>query len=554
MSWNKGRNFPIEKMGLKDYTSKRKFAKTPEPPPGPVHKGDRLIFVVHKHAARTLHYDLRLELGGVLKSWAVPKGPSLDPSVKRLAVMVEDHPYDYKDFEGVIPEGNYGAGSVIIWDKGYLRHPEDETWTASERLLEQGLNAGNLKFVLEGEKLHGQFALVKTGKDQRSWLLVKKKDAGAVGGNIARDNRSVVSERTLEDVFSDGPGTAPGRKMMERIRKEEASEKEDLSDAPVADMPHRIRPMLATLIEEPFNDREWIYEVKWDGYRAIAEIRGGDVSLYSRNQLSLKDRFPAIDESLKKIRFDAVLDGEIVVVDDAGYPDFHLLQDYRRSKTGHPFYYVFDLIYFDGHDLTGLPLIRRKEILKRALPSLPGIRYTDHIAGDGIVFFDIVKEKGIEGMVAKHSGSVYQAGRRSTQWLKVKSRMTQEAVIGGFTEPGGARKHFGALVLGVYERRDLVYIGRTGGGFSDKALSEIREKLGPLVRPTSPFRVEPKTNRAVKWVEPQIVCEVFFHGWTNDGLMRQPTFIRLREDKSPGDVVRERPAGKGEVRGRGKTA
>ncbi len=528
-------------MALKDYTSKRKFDETPEPPPGPLHKGNRLVYVVHKHAARALHYDLRLELDGVLKSWAVPKGPSLDPDVKRLAMMVEDHPYDYKDFEGVIPEGNYGAGNVIIWDKGYWRHPDDETGKASESLLEEGLRKGNLKFVLEGEKLHGQFALVKTGKDPRSWLLIKKKDAGAVGGNIARDNRSVVSDRTLEDVSHDDPETAPKRRRIERIRREEASEFEDLSDAPSADMPHRIKPMLATLIKEPFNDEEWIYEVKWDGYRAIAEIHDGDVSLYSRNLLSLSDKFPAIYESLRKIRFEAVLDGEIVVVDDAGYPDFHMLQDYRRSKKGHLIYYVFDLIYLDGHDLMNLPLIRRKEILKRVLPSLPGIRYTDHIARDGVVFFDIVKEKGLEGLVAKHSRSVYQVGKRSLQWLKVKSRMTQEAVIGGFTEPGGIRRYFGALVLGVYEGDDLVYIGHTGGGFSEKTLSGIREKLEPLVRKTSPFKVKPKTNRPVKWVEPEIVCEVFFHGWTNEGLMRQPTFVGLRQDKSPREVAREKP-------------
>lgn len=529
-------------MGLKDYTSKRKFGETPEPRPGALHKGNRLIFVIHKHAARALHYDLRLELGGVLKSWAIPKGPSLDPAVRRLAMMVEDHPYDYKDFEGVIPEGNYGAGNVIIWDKGFWRYPEDETGTASEVLLEQGLNKGNLKFILEGEKVHGQFALVKTGKDPRSWLLIKKKDAGAVGGNVAQDNRSVVTERTLEDISRDDPESQSKQKKVDRIRREEASEKEDLSDAPVTDMPHSIKPMLATLVKEAFNDEEWIYEIKWDGYRAIAEIQGGHVSLYSRNLLSLKDRFPAIYQSLKKIRFDAVLDGEIVVVDDAGYPDFHMLQDYRRSKEGHLLYYVFDLLYCDGHDLTNLPLIRRKDVLKKVLPSLPGIRYTDHVTRDGVVFFDIVKEKGLEGMVAKHSRSVYQVGRRSLQWLKVKSRMTQEAVIGGFTEPGGVRKHFGALVLGVYENDDLVYIGHTGGGFSEKSLTEIRDKLDPLVRKTSPFTIKPKTNRAVKWVEPELVCEVFFHGWTNDGLMRQPTFIGLREDKSPREVIREKPS------------
>jgi len=533
-------------MGLKDYRSRRKFDETPEPPPGPPHRAGRLVYVVHKHAARALHYDLRLELGGVLKSWAIPKGPSLDPAVRRLSMMVEDHPYDYKDFEGVIPEGNYGAGNVIIWDKGFWRHPDDTTGTASEGLLEEGLKKGNLKFVLEGEKLHGQFALVKTGKDPRSWLLIKKKDPGAVGGNLTLHNRSVVTGRTLEDISRDDPETAPKLRRIERIRREEALETEDLSDAPLAAMPHRVRPMLATLVKEPFNDEHWVFEVKWDGFRALAEIEKGGVSLYSRNLISLSDRFPPVYESLKKIRFNAVIDGEIVVVDNAGYPDFHMLQDWSRSKKGHLLYYVFDLIYLDGHDLTKLPLIKRKEILKRVLPPLPGVRYTDHIEKDGVVFFDVIKEKGLEGIVAKDSRSVYQIGKRSMHWLKVKSRMTQEAVIGGFTEPGGARKYFGALVLGVYEDDELVYIGHTGGGFSEKTLSEISEKLEPLIRKTSPFTVTPKTNSPVQWVEPKLVCEVFFHGWTGDGLMRQPTFAGLREDKAPREVVRERPVGKDE--------
>lgn len=534
-------------MGLKEYEEKRKFTETPEPEPGPPHKGNRLIYVIHKHNARALHYDLRLELEGVLKSWAVPKGPSLDPSVKRLAMMVEDHPYDYKDFEGIIPEGNYGAGSVIIWDKGFWRHPDDTSGISSEKLLAEGLAKGNLKFFLEGEKLHGQFALVKAGKDPKSWLLLKKKDPYSTGGDITGENRSVVSQKTIEDVTGDIGTDSRKKARIERVRLEESMGDPDLKNAPLAPMPHNVTPMLATLIKEPFDDKNWLFEIKWDGFRAIAELNNGKVFLYSRNLLSLSERFPPVRDALEKLKMEAVLDGEIVVVDDAGYPDFQMLQDYRRSKKGHLIYYVFDILYFDGHDLTGLPLVKRKEILKKILPVTPGIRYTDHVVKDGTIFFRIVNEKGLEGMVAKHSGSVYQPGRRSNQWLKVKSRMTQEAVIGGFTEPGGSRQYFGALVLGVYEGGKLVYIGHTGGGFSEKALSEIQEKLNPLVRPTSPFAEKPKTNRAVKWVEPRIVCEVFFHGWTSDGKMRQPTFLRLRDDKSPDEAVREMPVGKGEA-------
>ncbi|MHB8109273.1 MAG: non-homologous end-joining DNA ligase [Syntrophorhabdaceae bacterium] len=534
-------------MGLKEYEEKRKFTETPEPEPGSPHKGNRLIYVVHKHNARALHYDLRLELEGVLKSWAVPKGPSLDPSVKRLAMMVEDHPYDYKDFEGIIPEGNYGAGSVIIWDKGFWRHPEDPSGRASEKLLEEGLKKGNLKFVLEGEKLHGQFALVKAGSDPKSWLLLKKKDPYSVGGDITGENRSVVSQKTIEDVTGEIGRNPQKQAKLERVRLEESMGDKDLMNAPKAPMPHNVKPMLATLIKEPFDDKDWFFEIKWDGFRAIAELNNGEVSLYSRNLLSLGDRFPPIRDALEKMKMQAVLDGEIVIVDDAGYPDFQMLQDYRRSKKGHLIYYVFDILHFDGHDLSGLSLVKRKEILKRILPSVAGIRFTDHVVKDGTIFFRIVNEKGLEGMVAKHSQSNYQTGRRSNQWLKVKSRMTQEAVVGGFTEPGGLRKHFGALVLGVYDDGKLVYIGHTGGGFSEKTLFEIQEKLNPLVRPTSPFTVKPKTNRAVKWVEPRIVCEVLFHGWTSDGKMRQPTFLRLREDKSPDEVIREKPVGKGEI-------
>ncbi|MBP7527578.1 MAG: non-homologous end-joining DNA ligase [Syntrophorhabdaceae bacterium] len=537
-------------MGLKDYESKRKFPETPEPEPGPPHKGKRLIFVVHKHAARALHYDLRLELEGVLKSWAVPKGPSLDPSVKRLAMMVEDHPFDYKDFEGVIPEGNYGAGSVIIWDKGYWRHPGDSSGEASEALLIEALKKGNLKFVLEGEKLRGEFALVKTGMGSKSWLLLKKKDVHATGANIAGDNRSVVSRRTLEDVAVSGEQGPPKQAKMDRMRREEAMEEGELADAPVATMPRHVRPMLATLIKEPFDDEEWIFEVKWDGYRAIAEIRDKKASLYSRNLISLDEKFAPIRDTLGRLTFEALLDGEIVVVDDEGYPDFQMLQDYRKSRKGHLIYYVFDLLHLGGHDLTNLPLIRRKELLRKVLPSLPGIRFTDHIWKDGIAFFNVVSEKGLEGIVAKNSRSVYRPGKRSLQWLKVKTRDTQDAVIGGFTEPGGLRKHFGALVLGVYEKDDLVYIGHTGGGFSAKSLTEIRGKLEPLIRRTCPFKIKPKTNRAVTWVEPELVCEVDFHGWTTDGVMRQPTFLRMRDDKSARDVMREKPPAGGEDMGK----
>ena len=556
-------------MGLKDYESKRDFERTPEPKPdlginstitkatgrdgsvprrrtgggdASLGKGNRLTFVVHKHAARALHYDLRLELEGVLKSWAVPKGPSLNPSLKRLAVMVEDHPLDYRDFEGLIPEHNYGAGSVIIWDRGFYRHPSDSDGRNSEGPLLEGLRKGDLKFVLDGEKLHGEFALVKTRKDEKSWLLLKNKDQYATTEDILKMNRSVVSNRSLEDISEANPKQSSREEKINQIHLRETMEGEDLKDAPAKPISRRIKPMLATLIREPFDDPDWLFEVKWDGYRAVAEIQDGSVSLYSRNLISFNQKFSPITDSLKKFRFEAILDGEIVVVDDQGHPDFQMLQDYQKSGTGHLLYYVFDLLYFQGHDLTSLPLVRRKELLKRILPSAPKIKFSDHVWKEGVLFFKAAKEKGLEGIVAKHSQSVYRVGRRSRQWLKAKTHLTQEGVIAGFTEPKGRRRGFGALVLGVFEGDGLIFIGHSGGGFSAKTIKEIREKLEPIIKDECPFKVEPQTNTPVTWVKPELVCEVAFHGWTDEGIMRQPVFLRLREDKAAREVVREESA------------
>jgi bifunctional non-homologous end joining protein LigD len=528
-------------MGLAEYESKRRFEKTPEPKLSHGYERHVPIFVVHKHAARALHYDLRLELEGVLKSWAVPRGPTLDPSLKRLAIMVEDHPLDYKDFEGVIPEGNYGAGSVIIWDKGVYHYPSVRDENESEKLLLDGLKKGNMKFILEGEKLHGEFALVKTRKDGKSWLLLKKKDRSTTGGDILKENRSVVSHKTLEEMLEKNPEKIFRQNKIRQIRLHEAVETEDLKDTPVKPMPQGIKPMLATVVKGPFDHPDWIFEVKWDGYRAIAEIGKGSVSLYSRNGISFAKKFIPVVDSLRKVGFDAVLDGEIVVVDDQGRPDFQMLQHYQESGSGYLLYYVFDILYLQGHDLTNLPLLQRKELLKRVLPSGPKIRLSDYVWNEGILFFNVVKEKGLEGIIAKYAHSAYEMGKRSRQWLKVKTQLTQEGVIAGFTEPGGGRKYFGALVLGVFEGDELIYTGHVGGGFSLKNLKEIREKLDPLIRKECPFNVKPETNGPVTWVKPEIVCQVSLSGWTKDVVMRQPIYLRLREDKTASEVVLEEP-------------
>jgi bifunctional non-homologous end joining protein LigD len=403
-----------------------------------------------------------------------------------------------------------------------------------------------MKFVLEGEKLHGEFALVKTGKDGKSWLLLKKKDRNAITEDILKENRSVVSNKTLEEMLEAGPGKSFRQKKLNQIRLHETIESEDLKGAPIKPMLHGIKPMLATLVKEPFDHPDWIFEVKWDGYRAVAEIRDKAVSLYSRNGISFEKKFFPVVESLRKFGFDAVLDGEIVVVDDQGRSDFQMLQHYQDSGRGHLLYYVFDLLYFQGHDLTDLPLIRRKELLKKILPSSPKIRFSDHIGEEGVLFYSVAKEKGLEGIIAKHSQSAYETGRRSRQWLKVKTRLTQEGVIAGFTEPGGGRKYFGALVLGAFEGGGLSPIGNVGSGFTEKDLKDIREQLEPLVQKESPFIVQPETNAPVTWVKPELVCEVGFSGWTEDAVMRQPVFLRLREDKAPREVVREKAEGSGE--------
>lgn len=526
-------------MGLKEYAAKRRFGATPEPGPEKRPEGEQLLFVVHKHAARHLHYDIRLELAGVLKSWACPKGPSLDPAVKRLAVMVEDHPMDYGAFEGVIPEGNYGAGGVIIWDRGVYRHPQARNRVESERLLLAGLAKGDLKFILEGEKLNGEFALVRTGRDNGSWLLLKKRDRFAASREILGENRSVVSGVTLEELLAKGQGTASRQKRVGQVRLREALEGSALADAPASPMPHAVSPMLATPALKPFDDPEWLFEVKWDGYRAIAEIQDGKVALYSRNRLKLDQKFAPITEALRRLKFEAVLDGEIAVVDDQGRADFQLLQEFASTGKGHLLYCVFDLLHFQGRDLTGLPLFRRKDLLKRILPAGPLIRFSDHVEGEGILFFTAVRAKGLEGIIAKQRLSTYQPGKRSRQWLKLKAQLTQEGVIAGFTAPRGTRGHFGTLVLGLFEGGKLVCIGHAGGGFDAQELGRIHERLLPLVQARCPFDVEPETNAPATWVRPELVCEVRFTGWTAEGVMRHPVFLRMREDKGPFAAVRE---------------
>ncbi len=526
-------------MGLVHYRRKRHFDRSPEPQGGRPGAG-ALRFVVQKHDASRLHYDFRLELDGVLKSWAVPKGPSLNPQDKRLAVLVEDHPLDYRTFEGTIPAGNYGAGTVMVWDEGTFRCGADADWRASARALRDGLARGRVSFVVEGHKLRGEFSLVRLarGKDNE-WLLLKKRDEWAGQQDVTASDRSVTTGRRLDEITRGLKGrrrpTYAGSAGAKNGHRERRAKRRPDKALP----PGKVRPMLATLVREPFDRPGWLFEVKWDGYRAIAEVGRRGVALYSRNHHSFASRFRPLVDALARLGHDAVLDGEVVAVDERGRGRFQLLQNYQKTGRGDLRYYAFDLLKLDGRDLRGLPLRERKARLAGLLDGLPGVFVSEHVEGRGVAFFEAARQQGLEGVVAKDGDSPYREGVRGAEWLKVKTHGRQEAVIGGFTEPRGSRKGLGALLLGVYDGKKLVYIGHTGGGLTAAGLGDLRARLDPLVRKKCPFATTPKPNAPVHWVKPSLVCEVSFQEWTDEGILRQPIFQGLREDKAARAVRRE---------------
>jgi bifunctional non-homologous end joining protein LigD len=514
-------------VGLREYRSKRQFTKTPEPAGSSAPSGPAPRFVIQKHQARRLHFDFRLELDGVLKSWAVPKGLSLDTEDKRLAVMVEDHPLEYGDFEGVIPTGNYGAGTVMLWDTGTYSLPGISQGPAIEAAVKEGLRKGRVHIILNGSKIKGEFALFQIrGQDSKNWLLRKIADQYATSGAVAAPDDSAKSGRTMAEITT-GSQKAPAQARI------------NLRGLPKGPLPERVKPMLANTVREPFDREGWLFEVKWDGYRAIAQVKDGDVHLYSRRGLSFDKRYPAITASLAQLGHDAVLDGEVVVVDEHGKSQFQLLQDYGNLRNGNLIYYVFDLLYLDGHDLTKVPLVRRKEILAQVVQHLSNVRLSDHVETHGQAFFKAVAEKQLEGIIAKDGLSTYRAGIRGPFWLKIKAHRRQEAVITGFTKPTGGRSYFGSLVLGVYDDHELVYIGHVGSGFSEHSLESLHALLESRVQTTCPFKKRPKTNSPARWVKPELVCEVSYDAWTNDGILRHPVFVGLREDVPASEVRRE---------------
>ena len=578
-------------MALEEYREKRDFEKTSEPTGGAAAAAPAggLLYVIQKHAARRLHYDFRLELDGVLLSWAVPKGPSLNPRDRHLAARVEDHPVEYGTFEGTIPTGEYGAGTVELWDRGTWEPQGDP---------HAGLAKGDFKFTLHGEKLKGSWVLVRMkgrpGEEgKENWLLIKHRDDYAVDGDgaaiLSEQDRSVASGRTLDEITVGAEASVwhgdrpPGEQTDAHPGEEFSLDPSTVTNArPVPELPRFIAPELATLVEKAPEGDRWLHEVKFDGYRALSRIENGTVEMRSRNDKDWTHTFALIAVDLARLPVSsAMLDGEVVVQMPGGATSFQELQTvlgvdklgrYRQpeepasdsllpgdagqvpgagaTQGGRLLYYAFDLLYLDGYELLDTPLEERKELLKRLLSRQPGgpgasrIMYSEHITGDGPEFLEDACGLGLEGMMSKASGSRYRAGVRGGDWLKTKCRHQQEFVIGGYTDPAGARAEFGALLVGVNEDGGLRYVGKVGTGFSNAFLGSLGRRLRDMEVDAPPFAADAKrAPKGSHWVRPELVAEVAFAEWTRGGDIRHASFKGLREDKAATDVVGERPAG-----------
>lgn len=522
---------------LKEYNRKRDFKKTPEPSgKTPAHSDGALKFVIQKHAARRLHYDFRLEIDGVLVSWAVPKGPALDPAEKRLAVQTEDHPMEYGRFEGVIPRGEYGGGEVIVWDSGTYTPDEggllswDNREEAQKRMRE-GLKKGKISIFLEGTKLQGSWTLVKIKKTEKEWLLIKHSDAFVRTDRDPTDaEESVLTGRTLADVKAGKKGKIISAPKVEIGRAKR--------------FPRTIKPMTASLAERPFSKEGWVFEPKMDGIRAIAFIENGQVTLKSRNDLDLTAQFPAIAGSLEKYQGTLILDGEIVALNEKGRPSFQHLQ--QRGKPGKInsasmapiIYYLFDVIYCQGRGLEEEPLSERRRILIEQIKPTHDIRIIEQFPIEGESAYEACVANELEGVVGKRIDSTYEAGRRSKNWLKVKSTASAEFLICGYTEGTGARSNtFGSLILGTHDEQEkLVYVGGVGTGFDDKKLKALMKLMQPLIVSKCPFGKKPPGKLHPTWVKPELIAEIKFAEWTQDKILRAPVFLRLREDIDKDEV------------------
>lgn len=554
-------------MSLAEYKRKRNFRVTAEPS-GKLKPRTGWIFVIQKHAASHLHYDFRLQLGDVLKSWAVPKGPSLDPSVKRLAMHVEDHPVEYATFEGIIPQGEYGGGTVMVWDFG--------DWTPIGD-AEKGYKSGRLKFTLNGSKLQGGWMLVRGGgslhADEKKWLLIKERDDASSPGDDVTESMplSVISGRTLDEIAnardkvwtSNRANSAKPETKLTRRRVKSSTNSSGFTDntasgeiavtsvpgAAQAKMPKTLLPQLATLVEAAPPGTEWLNEIKFDGYRMICRIHGGSAVFISRNQHDWTAKLVQLAEQMSTLGInEALFDGEVVALDSNGISRFQLLQNaFRDNRAESLHYYVFDLLYLNGSDLTAAALEDRKRILKQILdkPSkTKQIHYTDHVIGDGPDVFEEARKRDLEGIISKRRNGPYSPGR-SHEWLKTKCHKREEFVIGGYTEPEGQRAAFGALLIGYFNADNcLRFAGKVGTGFSESTLTTLLKRLRPLSAMKSPFCDFPLSKTGsnhVTWTQPVVVAQIEFSDWTDDGKLRHPTFLGLREDKPAKDVVREFP-------------
>lgn len=547
-------------MKLSEYNRKRDFKKTAEPK-GKVEKsGKELHFVVQKHDASRLHFDWRLEIDGVLVSWAVPKGPSADTTVKRLAMHVEDHPMDYIDFEGTIPKGQYGGGTVMVWDTGTFLAEGSEDVDESEKTLRKMHKEGNIKVVMNGKKLKGSYHLIRMNGKQDEWLLMKGKDEFADKKEF--DQHSVLTGRTLDEIESDKKSDVwksnkedkaaqdddnnilSQKKEKPKVKKASlpAFTAKDVADAKkLKSFPSDWKPQLATLADEIFDSDEWVFENKYDGYRTLIQIHNGNVELVSRNGLSFNTKYKPLVHAFGIINDDMILDGEIVVEDKNGKSNFQWLQYYQDNPDkGKLKCYVFDILYFNGFDLTSLELLQRKKILEALLPKTEDIIYSDHIFGKGTKALAEAQKKGSEGLIAKKTTSTYHVNKRSKEWLKIKVTNEQEMVIGGYTEPKGSRTGFGSLLLGYYQNSEFIYSGKVGTGFNEDLLKDIYTKLKKLESKTSPFNIKPN-EPGVHWIKPELVAQIKFSEWTETGSLRHPVFLALRTDKKPTDVTREKP-------------
>jgi bifunctional non-homologous end joining protein LigD len=519
----------VKKSQLTEYSAKRSFSATPEPAAAvrDAHGGP-LLFVIQQHAARHMHYDLRLECDGVLKSWAIPKGPSLDPNDKRLAAQTEDHPYEYASFEGVIPPGQYGAGEMIVWDCGVYSPDEGQQYSfhdraqAEERVRTE-LENGKLSFLLRGEKVKGSFALVRMA-DRKNWLLIKHKDRFVAKTDLTAQNRSVLSNASVEEMKS-----VPAHRIAaERLVVAGPSEK----------LPATLAPMQAELGDTAFNHTDWMWEPKLDGYRVLAFVEGDTVKLRTRRGLDLATDFPKVCAELRKQAVETmILDAEIVAFDAEGRPSFNAMQN-RSAQTERAVLYCFDLLHFAGVNLRQAPYTDRRRYLVQSLLPSPLVQLV-HSQDDGVALQAAADASGLEGVVGKRKNSRYEAGKRSASWLKVKSITSADFVIGGYSQGKGARSPLGSLLVGYWDGGKLVYASHVGSGFNDESLSRVREQLEPLQTKTNPFSTKPELNAPTTWVAPELVAEVKFQDWTEDGHLRAPVFLRLRDDIDSKTVRRE---------------